>query len=79
MPTYEYECTKGHQFEVFQSIKDKPLTRCRRCKAKARRMLGTGSGIIFKGSGFYETDYKRKPSSESSEKKSSTSKKSDSK
>ncbi len=63
MPTYEYECTKcGHEFEQFQSIKDEPLKRCPKCKCKVRRLLGSGAGIIFKGSGFYETDYRRKPS-----------------
>lgn len=67
MPTYEYECeTCGHRFEVFQSMKDRRLTRCRaepeegedKCKGKVRRLLGTGAGVIFKGSGFYETDYR---------------------
>ena len=59
MPTYEYECSKcGHQFEHFQSIKDKPLQRCPQCKGKVKRLIGTGAGIIFKGSGFYATDYR---------------------
>ena len=59
MPTYEYECTKcGHQFEKFQSMKDEPLKRCPKCRCKVRRLLGTGAGIIFKGSGFYQTDYR---------------------
>jgi putative FmdB family regulatory protein len=59
MPTYEYECTKcGHQFEKFQSMKDEPLKRCPKCRCKVKRMLGTGAGIIFKGSGFYQTDYR---------------------
>lgn len=59
MPTYEYECTKcDHTFEIFQSMKDDPLKRCPECKSKIRRLLGTGAGIIFKGSGFYETDYR---------------------
>lgn len=59
MPTYEYECQKcGHHFEEFQSITAKPLSKCPRCNGKVKRLLGTGSGIIFKGSGFYETDYK---------------------
>ena len=65
MPTYEYECTKcGKSFEAFQSMNDKPLEKCQHCGAKPKRMNGKGSGIIFKGSGFYETDYKRasKPS-----------------
>lgn len=62
MPTYEYECKKcGHKFEEFQNITDPPLRKCPRCKGKVRRLLGTGAGIIFKGSGFYQTDY-RSPS-----------------
>src|ERR1051325_9374021 len=61
MPTYEYECQKcGHQFEQFQLISAKPLTRCPkpRCKGKVKRLLSTGGGLIFKGSGFYITDYR---------------------
>jgi len=59
MPTYEYECTKcGHLFEKFQSMKDEPLKRCPKCRCKVKRLLGTGAGIIFKGSGFYQTDYR---------------------
>lgn len=68
MPTYEYECDGcGHEFELFQSMKDDPIKTCPECKKKkVRRLLGSGAGIIFKGSGFYETDYKRKDSSSSS-------------
>ena len=61
MPTYEYKCEKcGHHFEVFQSMKDDRLTDCplEDCDGKVRRLIGTGAGIIFKGSGFYETDYR---------------------
>jgi len=59
MPTYEYECTKcGHAFEKFQSITDKPLARCPECRGKLRRLLGTGAAIVFKGSGFHQTDYR---------------------
>lgn len=61
MPTYEYECEScGHHFEVFQSMKDAKLTDCPEaaCTGKVRRLLGTGAGVIFKGSGFYETDYR---------------------
>lgn len=61
MPTYEYECQKcGHAFEKFQLISDKPLTRCPqpRCKGRVKRLIGTGAGLIFKGSGFYLTDYR---------------------
>lgn len=61
MPTYEYECTAcGHRFEKFQSIKAEPVKRCPKCRCKVKRLLGAGAGIIFKGSGFYITDY-RKP------------------
>lgn len=59
MPTYEYECEKcGHRFELFQSMKDEPRKRCPKCRGKVRRLLGTGAGMIFKGSGFYATDYR---------------------
>ena len=62
MPTYEYECQKcQHRFEVHQSIKDGPLRTCPQCRGRVKRLLGTGGGLIFKGSGFYTTDY-RKPS-----------------
>lgn len=62
MPTYEYECEAcGHDFEEFQYMSDKPLRKCPECgKMKLHRLIGAGAGIIFKGSGFYETDYKRK-------------------
>lgn len=61
MPTYDYECLKcGERFEVFQKINDPRLDKCPSCKGKARRLIGTGCGLIFKGSGFYITDYKRK-------------------
>ena len=64
MPTYEYVCTAcGLEFEAFQSIKDAPLTSCSCGKSgTVNRKIGRGAGIIFKGSGFYETDYKRKSS-----------------
>ena len=59
MPTYEYECTKcGLRFEKFQSMTAEPLKRCPECRSKVHRLLGTGAGIIFKGSGFYQTDYR---------------------
>lgn len=63
MPTYEYACTKcGHEMEAFQSMKDAPLKRCPACKKAAlKRKVGGGAGLIFKGSGFYITDYKNKP------------------
>lgn len=61
MPTYDYVCTKcGHEFEAFQSMKDAPLTKCPQCGKKSlKRLMGVGAGLIFKGSGFYETDYKK--------------------
>jgi putative FmdB family regulatory protein len=60
MPTYEYRCDKcGHQFEQFQSITAKPLRKCRACgRNSLKRLIGSGAGIIFKGSGFYQTDYR---------------------
>ena len=60
MPTYEYRCDNcGHEFETFQSIKDGALRKCPECgKLKLQRLIGTGAGILFKGSGFYETDYR---------------------
>ena len=64
MPTYEYECGKcGYQFDRFQSITAAPLKTCPKCRGRVHRMLTTGSGIIFKGSGFYETDYKHQHAS----------------
>lgn len=62
MPTYEYACPKcGHQFEQFQSMKDEPLKKCPKCKKPGlKRLVGGGAGLIFKGSGFYITDYKNK-------------------
>ncbi|MBN1973514.1 MAG: zinc ribbon domain-containing protein [Sedimentisphaerales bacterium] len=60
MPTYEYKCENcGHQFEQFQSITSKPLRVCPQCgENKLNRLIGAGAGIIFKGSGFYQTDYR---------------------
>lgn len=60
MPTYEYHCDAcEHNFDEFQSINDKPLKKCPKCgKSKLRRVFGTGAAILFKGSGFYQTDYR---------------------
>ena len=60
MPTYAYKCDScDHGFEMFQSITAKPVKKCPEChENKVRRLIGTGAGIIFKGSGFYETDYR---------------------
>jgi len=86
MPTYDYRCDAcHHELEVFQSMSDERLTKCPACgESKLRRLIGSGSGIIFKGSGFYETDYKRsrtstsKPSEKKTETKTKTEKKPDS-
>jgi putative FmdB family regulatory protein len=66
MPTYEYECQKcGHRFDEFQSITAKPLTTCRKAicpkggaRGRLKRLISSGGGLLFKGSGFYETDYR---------------------
>ena len=61
MPTYEYECQKCRKrHDVFQSITAKPLTKCPKCGGKVKRLLGSGSGFLFKGQGFYITDYRSK-------------------
>jgi putative FmdB family regulatory protein len=64
MPTYQYQCEAcDHSFEILQSMMDKKLKKCPDCgKSKLNRLIGSGSGIIFKGNGFYETDYKKKES-----------------
>jgi putative FmdB family regulatory protein len=60
MPTYDYVCDAcEHSFELFQSIKDEPKKKCPACgKNKLRRLIGPGAAIVFKGSGFYQTDYR---------------------
>jgi putative FmdB family regulatory protein len=60
MPTYDYECDAcDHRFDAFQTISEDPLTKCPKCgKKKLRRLFGAGAGLIFKGSGFYLTDYR---------------------
>ena len=82
MPTYEYVCSKcGHEFEKFQSIADKPLTicpedRCARKKwgrGKVKRKISAGGGLLFKGSGFYITDYRSEKYKESAKKDSAAS------
>jgi putative FmdB family regulatory protein len=57
MPTYEYRCPKGHEFEVLQRITDRAGAKCPRCGLVAERQMSGGAGLIFKGSGFYITDY----------------------
>jgi len=57
MPTYEYECKScGHNFDAFQNIKDEPLKACPKCGKEIRRIINGGTGVIFKGGGFYVTD-----------------------
>ena len=61
MPTYDYRCTKcGHRFELFHGIKDDTPRRCPKCRGKAVRVPAGGAGLLFKGSGFYITDYRSK-------------------
>jgi putative FmdB family regulatory protein len=72
MPTYEYRCPDGHVFEKFQKMSDKPRAKCPTCGKPAERMISGGAGLVFKGSGFYITDYgkdgkgPRKPTTEAS-------------
>ncbi|MBU1112276.1 MAG: zinc ribbon domain-containing protein [Candidatus Omnitrophica bacterium] len=67
MPTYDYKCLEcGNDFEVFQSMKDALVKTCPKCGGKVKRLIGTGSGLIFKGSGFYATDYKKQSPSSAS-------------
>lgn len=62
MPTYDYRCNAcGHEFELRQKMTDKHKRKCPKCKKmKLKRIIGSGAGVIFKGPGFYETDYKKK-------------------
>jgi putative FmdB family regulatory protein len=70
MPTYDYKCEKcGFKFEELQSITAEPLKECPKCKGEVKRLISGGMGMIFKGSGFYATDYKKAcPSQEPSKK-----------
>ncbi len=82
MPTYEYQCKKcGHRFSEFQRIVDPPIKDCPKCTKKGcvEQIISGGSGLIFKGSGFYITDYKRKSSGGGSSSSSDSGKSSDSK
>ena len=86
MPTYDYQCEAcGHAFELFQSMSAPVKRKCPECKkSKLKRLIGTGSGVLFKGSGFYETDYrsdsyKKAQREDSSSKSSDTSKSAESK
>jgi len=63
MPTYEYKCEDcGYMFEKFQSMKDKPIAKCPKCNGKVQRLISGGAAVIFKGSGFYATDYSQNTS-----------------
>ena len=81
MPTYEYICEEcGYEFEQFQSITAKPLRKCPKCgKVRLKRLIGVGSGVIFKGSGFYETDYRSESYKEAEKKEKGTPDKADTK
>ena len=70
MPTYEYECGAcGHRFEKFQGMTEKAIRKCPECgKKKAQRMISGGAGVLFKGSGFYQTDYRSKGYKEAAKK-----------
>jgi putative FmdB family regulatory protein len=70
MPTYDYECDAcGHLFELFQSISDPVKKKCPECgKPKLRRLFGTGAAVVFKGSGFYQTDYRSESYKKAAEK-----------
>lgn len=75
MPTYDYICFScGNKFEMFQSMTEKHLSSCPECGGKVKRLIGAGAGPIFKGSGFYQTDYKNtsKNSNQKNDKKTST-------
>ncbi len=83
MPTYDYECDAcDHKFELFQSIMADPEKKCPKCKKmKLRRLIGTGAAVVFKGTGFYQTDYRSESykKSAASDSKNSSESKSDSK
>ncbi len=79
MPTYDYRCKEcGITFELFQKMTDEPIKECIECGGEVKRLIGSGLTPVFKGSGFYETDYKSKSNSTSKSLKN-TNKKSDSK
>ena len=73
MPTYEYECKScGHNFEIFQSMSDQPLKICPECGREIRRLIFGGTGVIFKGSGFYVTDKNKSDKTKSEKRKTSS-------
>jgi putative FmdB family regulatory protein len=77
MPTYDYKCLEcGNIFELFQRINDDPISNCPNCNGHVKRLIGAGAGPIFKGKGFYQTDYKntvKKSEDKPVEKKADTS------
>ncbi len=80
MPTYDYQCTVcNHRFEEFQSITAPPVETCPKCNGVVRRLISSGNGLIFKGSGFYITDYKKSNASPNKSNAGKAEKKSDSK
>jgi len=65
MPTYEYQCLNcGYKFDVFQKVNDEPLKQCPKCQGEIKRLISGGTGVIFKGSGFYATDYAKSTSAD---------------
>ena len=78
MPTYDYKCKDcGYTFELFQPMTAEPVKVCPKCKGEVKRLIGAGAGPIFKGNGFYETDYKRASSKSTGSKTDSKSSSSD--
>ena len=75
MPTYQYRCLKcKYEFEIVQKMVDDPLAECPECKGKIKRLIGAGAGIIFKGDGFYSTDYRSDSYKKQAEKENKTTK-----
>lgn len=73
MPNYDYKCTKCKKtFEIFQKMSDEPLEKCPECGGKLKRLIGAGAGPIFKGSGFYQTDYKNNSAPKTTDTKSTS-------
>jgi len=78
MPTYEYKCKQcGNLFELFQSMSAEPVKVCPKCGGEVVRLIGAGAGAIFKGKGFYQTDYKNPPKKENKKESSKSEKKTD--
>jgi putative FmdB family regulatory protein len=76
MPTYDYKCTDcGNLFELFQPMNAEPVNECPKCKGSVKRLIGAGSGPIFKGTGFYQTDYKNNSNGKTTTKTTDTPKK----